>query len=157
MNSARRARVLVPVLLLAGCATGSSTTASTSAVPPTTASAPTTVALTTESSTDSPVATSDFLLGGEFADNTYEPLLLNLVECPPGNHTQYFGLGSTTFEVQGVQGEQCFFGHGTEIESPDWDGAITHACSIDTQQTIELTVTDYGIDLETFETYCVEI
>lgn len=158
MNIARRAFVLVPVLLFAGCAEGNSTTASTGADSTTSTPASTSAdRITTETAAEQSVATAAFLLGGEFAENQYQPLFLNVLECPPGNHTQPFGLGSTTFEVQGIQGEQCFFGHGTEIESPDWDGAITHACAIDTQQTIELTVTDEGMNLETFETFCVEI
>lgn len=155
MSAARRVFGLAALVLLAACAqddptTASTTTASTTTAPPQTSN----VVDTTEAPT---IDTSDFLLGGEFSANKYKPLFLNLLGCTPGNHTQFFGLGSTTFKVDGIESEQCIFSHGTEIENPEWDGAMSHSCTIDRQRIIELIISDEGINLETFGDSCVEI
>ena len=104
---------------------------------------------------------SSFASHGEINDSDstggYTPLELDVSTCQPGRDAAYFGLGHTEFLVEGKENNQCLFKHGTEIENPRWDGKLNVTCVVPVTQTINLTVTNQGIDFTPIKQYCSSI
>lgn len=101
---------------------------------------------------------SVFATGGELSSGEgYTSLNLDVEKCPYGRDYVSFGFGHTEFEVEGRQGSNCVFSHGTEIENPSWDGSLDTNCVVPAETLVSLLVTHNGINFSPIENYCSDI
>jgi len=85
-------------------------------------------------------------------------ITIDFAKCSRGSDRVLFGLGSTHFAFEGIKNADCIFYYGGEIENPNWDGFLSHKCSVPTslnEQTYS--VTNYGIEMETLKPYCTAL
>lgn len=108
---------------------------------------------------------SNFTIGGENNDSTrtydrfsssggYNPLKLDVAKCIQGQDSVGFGLGHTVFAIEGIKGKNCEFWYGTEVESPNWNGELGVKCEVPTSTTVQLKLSDDGINFSPIAQYC---
>lgn len=99
----------------------------------------------------------NFVSGGDaLGHGVYAPAVLEVQTCQPGRDSIYFGFGHTEFLVTGLKDGNCYFKHGTEIENPEWDGALNVSCKIPIDLDVQLKVSNAGVDFSSIKSYCSE-
>lgn len=100
---------------------------------------------------------SEFALGGTLSGQSYTPLDLDVASCPFGQDSVGYGFGHTVFAIDGLQGTECVFRYGSEIENPMWDGKLVMKCKVPSDIDIIVPVNNYGIDLSSIKQHCTAI
>ncbi|MBU0707962.1 hypothetical protein KKG41_06345 [Patescibacteria group bacterium] len=88
--------------------------------------------------------------------NSGDELKINFKSCKVKKRTRIdVALGSTTYEIDGIDNKKCLFNYGNEIEEPDWDGILDTSCQVPVSLgEIKFRVTDLGVNFNAIEDYC---
>ena len=80
---------------------------------------------------------------------------LNFSLCEKTEETFWVDFGSTVISVEGVQRDKCALKFGGEVENPNWNGVLNHACLVPlTEGMKSFKIMNTKVDLSPIARYC---